>query len=302
MKQSKFDDACPKLEESDRIDPAVGTLLYLGECFERVGRTASAWATFREAASLATTSNQADRARVASSRAESLEPKLNRLSVELSAEAAKVQGLMVRRGGSRLEASSFGTPLPVDPGDYLIEVTAPGYEPWSTLVKIEAGGGNASVRVPALTKSREPLGVADSAPPPAAPAGAEVSPVTPSPPVTSGARRGLSGQQTVGLAVGGVGVVGLALGSVFGVRAIVKNSDAEPLCSGAGLCSARGLELTNQAKNQARLSNIAFAAGGALVAAGAVLFLTGGRRDSDRVALYPHVSPDGAGANILGRF
>src|SRR5262249_13171001 len=65
MKQNSFADACPKLEESERIDPAVGTLLYLGECYERVGKTASAWATFREAASLASTSNQADRARVA---------------------------------------------------------------------------------------------------------------------------------------------------------------------------------------------------------------------------------------------
>src|SRR5687768_7618823 len=66
MKQNNFADACPKLEESDRIDPAVGTLLYLGECYERVGKTASAWATFREAASIANNSNQADRARVAS--------------------------------------------------------------------------------------------------------------------------------------------------------------------------------------------------------------------------------------------
>jgi serine/threonine-protein kinase len=68
MKQNSFNDACPKLEESERIDPAVGTLLYLGECYERVGKTASAWATFREAASLANNMNQSDRARVAGSR------------------------------------------------------------------------------------------------------------------------------------------------------------------------------------------------------------------------------------------
>src|SRR3954470_22350515 len=65
MKQNSFGEACPNLEESERIDPAVGTLLYLGECYERMGKTASAWATFREAASLANNSNQADRARVA---------------------------------------------------------------------------------------------------------------------------------------------------------------------------------------------------------------------------------------------
>src|SRR6188768_4533635 len=73
MKSGHFAEACPKLEESERIDPAIGTLLYLGECYEKTGRTASAWATFREAASLANTSNQADRARVASARAQGLE-------------------------------------------------------------------------------------------------------------------------------------------------------------------------------------------------------------------------------------
>src|SRR5947207_15885135 len=53
MKSGHFTEACPKLEESERIDPAIGTLLYLGECYEKTGRTASAWATFREAASAA---------------------------------------------------------------------------------------------------------------------------------------------------------------------------------------------------------------------------------------------------------
>src|SRR6187431_2050565 len=113
MKQNSFAEACPKLEESNRIDPAVGTLLYLGECYERVGKIASAWATFREAASLATNSNQSDRARVASRRAQDLEPKLSRLSVELAPEVATIAGVTVKRGAQRLEPSLYGTPLPV---------------------------------------------------------------------------------------------------------------------------------------------------------------------------------------------
>src|SRR4051794_20217691 len=49
MRKSDFARACGLLERSQKLDPAVGTLLYLGECYERSGRTASAWATFREA-------------------------------------------------------------------------------------------------------------------------------------------------------------------------------------------------------------------------------------------------------------
>src|SRR5690606_21383628 len=60
--------ACTSFEQSQRIDPAVGTLLSLAECYERTGRTASAWATFREAASLARELRQTDRAELGDAR------------------------------------------------------------------------------------------------------------------------------------------------------------------------------------------------------------------------------------------
>jgi serine/threonine-protein kinase len=298
MKQNSFSDACPKLEESERIDPAVGTLLYLGECYERVGKTASAWATFREAASLANNSNQADRARIAGGRAQELEAKLSRLSVELAPDVARITGVVVKRSGQRLESSLYGTPLPVDPGEYRIEVSAPGYEPWSTSIKVEAGGASASVRVPALVKGPEaPVTPTLAAQPPA---GADTRP--PPPPVLPPAKHGLTAGQTLGLVVGGVGVIGLGLGTYFGVRAIGKNSDAEAFCSGDNRCTQSGMDLTDKAKRDASAANIAFAAGGALIAVGGIVFLSTGRSDSDRVALVPLLGPSTAAASISGSF
>src|SRR5262245_30572765 len=87
MKQGQFEQACPKLEQSGRIDPGIGTLLYLGECYEKTGRTASAWATFREAASAAQAAGQAERASKAQERAKALEATLSRLTVAASAES-----------------------------------------------------------------------------------------------------------------------------------------------------------------------------------------------------------------------
>ncbi|HEX2876064.1 MAG TPA: hypothetical protein VHP33_32660 [Polyangiaceae bacterium] len=298
MKQNSFAEACPKLEESERIDPAVGTLLYLGECYERVGRTASAWATFREAASLATNSNQPDRARVASNRAQELEPKLSRLSVELAPDVARIPGVVVKRGTQRLEPSLFGTPLPVDPGEYRIEVTAPGYETWSTPIRVEAGGASASVRVPGLVKGPE---VAPTPPPtsqaPLKP-GAEGPPKSSAPPPS----RGLTAGQTLGLVVGGVGVIGLGLGTYFGVRTISKNSDAERFCKADNRCNQQGIDLTEKAKTDATSSNIAFAVGGALVAVGGIVFLSSGRSESERVTLVPLLGPGTAAASVSGRF
>jgi hypothetical protein len=304
MKQNNFADACPKLEESDRIDPAVGTLLYLGECYERVGKTASAWATFREAASIANNSNQADRARIASNRAQALEPKLSRLSVEVSPEVARIPGVVVKRGAQRIEASLYGTPLPVDPGEYRIDVTAPGYEAWSAPIKVEAGGASASVRVPGLVKAAAATPATETTTPAVdsssrpGPLQTSVNDDLPAPSST-----GLTTPQTLGLVAGGIGLIGFGIGSYFGVRAISRNSDAEEHCPKSGFCNDdEGLSLTDKAQRDATASNIAFIAGGVLVATGAVLYLTGGPSRSDRVALVPTVSPRTAAASLVGRF
>lgn len=298
MKSGSFTEACPKLEESERIDPAVGTLLYLAECYERSGRTASAWATFREAASLATNSGQAERARTATARAQELEPKLSRLSVEVAPEVVKISGVVVKRGQQRIEPSLYGTPLPIDPGEYRVEVTAPGYEPWSAPIKVEANGASASVRVPGLVKSPE-----SASPPPPAPVVTTAVAAPPLPPPAPPAAGGLTTQQTLGIVAGSVGIVGVGVGSYFGIRAISRNSDAEQHCPKEGLCNdQKGIDLTDQARDAARVSNIAFAVGGGLVALGAVLYLTGGRSEADRVAVVPLLSPGAATASVSGRF
>jgi serine/threonine-protein kinase len=298
MKQNSFPEACPKLEESQRLDPAVGTLLYLGECYERVGKVASAWATFREAASLAMTSNQADRARVASGRAQELEPKLSRLSVELAPDVARIDGVVVKRGNQRIEPSLYGTPLPVDPGEYKIEVSAPGYETWSTPIKVEAGGASASVRVPGLVKAPE-----SAATPGPAFKTAPTTTTAPPPPLTK-PEQGLTTQQSLGIVVGAVGLVGVGIGSYFGVRAIKRNGDADQYCSPTPtVCQdQRGVSLSNDARHDATASNIAFAAGAVLLGTGTVIYLTGGRRDADRVALVPVLAPGAAAASVSGRF
>src|SRR3954454_4731648 len=97
MLEGKFAPACEKLEQSERVDPAIGTLLYLAECYEKSGRSASAWATFREASSAARAAGQAERARVGQERAARLEPALVRLTIMVPPEDVAIIGFTVKR-------------------------------------------------------------------------------------------------------------------------------------------------------------------------------------------------------------
>src|SRR5689334_19349942 len=68
MAAGKYAEACPKFETSQRLDPGVGTLLNLADCYEKVGRTATAWATFLEAASGSKAAGNAAREKAARDR------------------------------------------------------------------------------------------------------------------------------------------------------------------------------------------------------------------------------------------
>ncbi len=117
MKAGRHAEACPKLAESNRLDPGIGTQFHLADCYEQSGKVASAWAAFLEVASLAHSSGQADRERVAQKRAAKLEPRLPRLEISVS-DAHRVAGLEIRRDGVLMGPAQWGTPLPIDPGEH----------------------------------------------------------------------------------------------------------------------------------------------------------------------------------------
>src|SRR2546430_16366957 len=64
MAQGKYAEACPKFDESQRLDPGMGTLFHVGDCDEHLGKTASAWAAFLEVAAQAKAAGQPARERV----------------------------------------------------------------------------------------------------------------------------------------------------------------------------------------------------------------------------------------------
>lgn len=262
--QGRYDQACAKFAASQELDAGFGTLMNLGECYERRGMTASAWATFKEAAALASSTQRTERETAARERSAHLEGRLAKLLVQLPEAALALEGLTVRLNGTALPRGVWGSAVPVDPGTQHVEVAAPGYETWQTELEVSNGPGQTPVVVPPLARSAsEPNGATLATPPP--------TPVASRDPLSS---RGDGTQRTVGFVLAGAGAVGLAVGTVFGLSAISKNGDSDEHCRTERFCSEKGLALRDDARDAAAVSTIAFIAGGAFAAGGLALVLT----------------------------
>jgi hypothetical protein len=286
-------DACGKFEESQRLDPTPVTEFHLADCYEHAGRTASAWTTFLDLATTARAAKRADREKAATDRATALEPKLTRLVVDVP-PGAQVPDLVVRRDGEAVGRGQWGTPVPVDPGKHTVEAKAPGKRPFSVERDVSGVGQTVTIAVDALVD--EPVA---TGPAPATPAVTEAG-------SDADAPRSSSPLKTVGLVVGGVGVVGVAVGAVFGVLAISKNSDANGSHCGSSAgfgspnqCDSTGVSLRSTAVSDGNLSTIGVAAGAVLLAGGGALWFLA---PSGHVAIAPTVGMGSAGAILRGDF
>jgi hypothetical protein len=282
--------ACTKFDASQRLDPAVGTLLFLGDCYEKLGKTASAWATFKSASSLADRTGD-KRKNVADVRTSALQPQVSYLTINV---AEGGEGTSVRRDGVAIAPASYGAALPVDAGSYTIEASAAGKQSFSKSVTVKDGGETVSVDVPPLADV-----VATAGPQPNAPA---PGPGAPGP---EGGRGG-SGLAVAGIVIAGVGVIGLIVGGVMGGLAIASNDDSLEACrpEDQTQCTQEGADLRDDAETQALGSTIGFIAGGVLLAGGVVLFLVAPSDDPETAELTvdvaPMVGPEHAGLSLRG--
>lgn len=287
MTEGKFAQACPKLAESEKLDPGVGTQFNLADCYEKLGQTASAWAGFLEAVSTAKSMGQVDREKVARDRAAALFPRLSKLTI-VSPGAEGVAGLEIKRDGAVVGRALWGTAIPVDPGAHVLEATAPGKKAWQGTTQVVGEKANVVATIPAL----------EDAPP-----GAAVTSVAPSGAHADAGGSG-SGRRTLGLVVGGVGIVGVGIGTALALHAKSKYNQSLPFCSTTdkNLCQAPGVSLRNDARGEGTLATVVVGLGGAALVAGAVLFLTApsGSSETPRVAVVPAAAPGSAGLLVVG--
>jgi hypothetical protein len=269
MEGGRFEQACPLIEESYRLDPRPGTLFTLAECEAQRGRIATAVARYGEylrmydALPPERRAAQGTREREAITKKSALEPHVPKLLLVLPEGAPA--GTIVKRDGAVVEASSLGVALAIDPGEYVVTTQAPGGPVTENRVMV-ARGERKEARLKVVTKEpalmRRQEARVNRAPP-----------VATQPSVVD--ESAVKQRRVIVIAAAGAAAAGLGIGVGFTVAANGKSSDAaaqlsrlggDSACVGA--VGARATECKEVRSGVESLETLSRAALGSFIAGG----------------------------------
>jgi hypothetical protein len=285
MQQKRFAEACQKLEESQRLDPAGGTLAHLALCRESEGRIATAWALWQDALTQAKREKRKERADFAQQRIDALTPTLPKIRVKVAPANRAMAGFQLLRDETAMGEAQWGEPIPVDPGIRVLTARATGHKTWTKKIDVPAQPQELVVEVPELEVEKS----VENAPPP--------PPPTPKEDNSAG-----DTQRTLGFVAGGVGLAGIVVGSIFGFIAIKKNSEADNECRPPDykICTPKGVEAGDDGRTAGNVSTVAFIAGGVFLAGGVALYFTAPSGSS--VSVSPTVGTRGASVALTAHW
>lgn len=254
MMDGKYADACPKLEESQRLDPGGGTILNLALCREQEGRTATAWSLFHEALAYAKRDGRADRRDLADEHIAALEPKLARVLLAVKATDATItlDGVVVAK-------AAWDSRAPLDPGEHRVEAAAAGKITFATTVVATAGG--------TTTIEIAPLVDVAPAPPPLPPSVPIVSPKPTAKPVLDTTQP----SYTPAWVAAGVSFVAFGATGYLSLRATSSRRASDAGCTPG--CTEAAVSNNDRAKGFADVATVTFTIGAAALATAVVLYI-----------------------------
>lgn len=281
MAESRVIEACHAFEESQRLDPAVGTQFNIADCYERQGSLATAYKQFSDLRDVLARVGD-DRAPQAGARAQALEARLPRVTIRIPWEKS-VGGLLVTRDDETVDRARFGVPEPVNPGVHKIRVQASNKKPFEITVQATEGKTDV-VDVPALADVEKQVVIRNT---------------------------GFS-QRNIGLVVGGVGLAAIGTSVALGLVAKSNYDSAVEGCTDLGdrwQCPPGNKSGdASAAQSMGTAATIVGAIGGAAVVAGGVLWFLAPRASakgsekqaSGHVRLVPILDPTRAGLLLSG--
>lgn len=262
MAANKFAEACGKFEASFDADQQLGALMNLADCLERDGRVASAYGRWAHAVEFAKMRGD-DRVDYATERRDLIEPLLSFVTVNAVGSGPD---LVVYKGNSKLSPGAFGSALPSNPGETLIQVVRGEDVLWETKIvldqkerkTVDVPLGEIAAQNPVTMRKRKDLGDDRMTA------------------VTSGEEGFWSKLRIAGFVVGGVGVLGLGGGFLAGGLALGKRSDIDAQCTagdGTRYCTPAGTAAFDEATTLAEISTWTLVASGIVTTIGITLII-----------------------------
>lgn len=225
MDAGRYAEACPKLAESQRLDPGAGTLLNLAICHESEGRLATAYTELNASLSLATKDGRRDRESIARKHLAVVTPRIPHVSIHVAEE---VDGLEVRLDGGPVRKPAWDVVTGVDPGWHLVEAEAPGFPLYRERIFVQELE-NKVLTVPSLRATSA------AAPPPA---DARVLTAT----TDANAAKPAVRTHPLRIAATAVGTIGLIGATVAGVGWLsARTSRSDECLTDRDYCSSEGL-------------------------------------------------------------
>jgi hypothetical protein len=275
LTDKKFDRACPELRQSYRQDPRPVALFYVGSCEDQAGNIATAVANYDEYLALydrlspSEQKEEAPREQQATERREALAKVLPKVTLKLPDDAPPGTKITrTSREGAEVPIA-LNVPLPVDPGEVVIHVRAPGRPDWDHRFFINKGDQKTiDVPVPPPDKRKENVSRVGK-------------PIEPVPSFLPALENDGSGQRIAAYVTAGVGFAGILAGVITGAVTWGERPTIESGCKsypkGGGqvqLCTPPAEDAANQAKSLGVVSTVTFAIGGVGLVTGAILYFT----------------------------
>jgi hypothetical protein len=262
--------ACKLFDQSFSLDPAVGTLVNLGDCAEHLGDLERAYGYYQTAE--ARMAEGDDRLPRVKSRLENIDEHAAKVALRLDTSAPASTVITV----DGLAAATHERPIHLAAGAHVILVTAVNHRGTRYAIQVTEG------EIRAVEVSPGP----------------ELDAVLPTAGGAGATRTRPSWMKPTGIAVLGVGLGTVWLASLAGIVAIDRRDVQNANCTPSG-CNAMGVDAASTGNAWAAASTATFIVGGALLAAGIVLLTLGWSKHTAHTATVA-VLPKGL--SVAGSF
>lgn len=245
-KQGNWAEACPKLAESQRLDPGIGTLYNLADCHEHTKNLAAAWAEFGEVADIAKQNGQTEREKIARERVAALDKRVPR--VTLKKREALPPGSDIVLDEKSVGIAVIDIPVPLDPGSHKVAIVEAGGRRTEKTFTLPEGAAASEIDLPSLAAKQ-----------------------TVDPKVWQVQEDHATWQKPLALGVGAAGVVALGVSLYLGIHAKSQWNDVSSKCPN-NHCNSAGYAGWEDARSTAMAGNVTFVIGLGLLAGAAILY------------------------------